>query len=262
MRGRPLLPARTAGRQPVTAPGHGLPRGCRSALPAPGAARGRLEAFLVALQDAGRSPATISNRWRALRHRFKYLGGEGESARSPMRRMTPPRVPDQSVPMFSSDELGPRVATCRGPGFEHQRDEAILGLLADTGTRCAERLALPVEDLDVGQDVAVVIGHGPSSAGMPFGPQTGLVLGRYLRARRRCSAPRATRLARWLLARDAASASTNGHARPIAGSARLPALTPASQRRTGALAARPGADFNASRVSRRCAAYPVRGGST
>ncbi len=172
---------------------------------AAGVRREHVESFLVALADAGRSPATISNRFRALQQFFKYLADEGETAESPMRRMTPPRVPEQPVAVLSAEDLRALLATCKGPGFEQLRDEAIIRLLADTGMRRAELLGLNVEDLDLDQDVAVVLGKGRLQRACPFGHKTGLVLDRYLRARGRHL--RATLPSLWLARRGPLSQS-------------------------------------------------------
>ncbi len=49
--------------------------------------------------------------------------------------------------------------------------------------RRAELLGLRVEDVDLDQDVAVVLGKGSRERACPFGDKTGQVLDRYLRAR-------------------------------------------------------------------------------
>jgi site-specific recombinase XerD len=152
---------------------------------AQGVAREHIEAFLVELFEAGRAPATVSNRFRALQQFFKFLADEGEITASPMARMTRPRVPDQPVDVVSEDDLRALLRSCSARSFEDVRDEAIIRLFVDTGMRRAELLGLRVEDLDLDQDVAVVMGKGGRQRGCPFGHKTGLVVDRYLRARAR-----------------------------------------------------------------------------
>ncbi|MGQ0802449.1 MAG: tyrosine-type recombinase/integrase [Actinomycetota bacterium] len=152
---------------------------------ASGVRRQHVEAYLVSLQEAGRAPATVSNRFRALQQFFKYLAEEGEIAESPMRKMPRPQVPDKPVEVLSEDDLKALLATCKGRAFEEVRDDAMIRLLVDTGMRRAELLGLRVEDLDLDQDVAVVVGKGRRQRACPFGHKTGLVLDRYLRARSR-----------------------------------------------------------------------------
>jgi site-specific recombinase XerD len=166
---------------------------------ATGVKREHVEAFLVSLQEAGRAPATVSNRFRALQQFFKYLAEEGEVAESPMRNMPRPQVPDQPVDVLSEDELKALLTTCKSRAFEDVRDEAIIRLFVDTGMRRAEMLGLRVEDLDLDQDVAIVVGKGRRQRACPFGHKTGLVIDRYLRARSRHA--RAERPELWLARR-------------------------------------------------------------
>ncbi len=148
--------------------------------------REHVESFIVGLQDAGRAPATVSNRFRALQQFWKYLHEEGEITESPMRNMTRPRIPDQPVPVLTDDRVRALLATCSDHSvFENLRDEAIIRLFIDTGMRRAELLGLAVEDVDFDLDVAIVVGKGRRQRACPFGAKTGKILDRYMRARRR-----------------------------------------------------------------------------
>jgi site-specific recombinase XerD len=172
---------------------------------AQGVAREHVEGFLVELLDAGRAPATVSNRFRALQQFFKFLADEGEITVSPMARMSRPRVPDQPVAVLTEDELLSLIGTCSTRTFEDVRDEAIIRLLVDTGMRRAELVGLRLEDLDLDQDVAVVYGKGGRQRACPFGHKTGLVIDRYLRARKRHKNTAAPEL--WLARRGTFNAS-------------------------------------------------------
>jgi site-specific recombinase XerD len=70
--------------------------------------REHVEAFLVSLQEAGRSPATVNNRYRGLQAFFRWLTEEGEVRESAMARMRPPKVPQHAVPILSTNHV-PRV---------------------------------------------------------------------------------------------------------------------------------------------------------
>jgi site-specific recombinase XerD len=146
--------------------------------------REHVEAYLEMLLERWK-PATASNRFRALQQFFRYLVDEGEVAESPMRRMAPPHVPEQPVPVLSEDDLRRLLADCEGKGFEDRRDAAIIRLLADTGMRRGELLGLRVDDFDLDQQVAFVVGKGRRERACPFGRKTALALDRYLRIRQR-----------------------------------------------------------------------------
>ena len=130
--------------------------------------REHLEAYLEAVLARWR-PSTASNRFRALQQFFKYLVDEGELKASPMAKMTPPQVPEQPVPLVSEDDLKKLLADCAGPGFEDRRDQALVRLLVDTGMRRGELLGMRVEDLDLDQQVAFVLGKGRRERPAPSG---------------------------------------------------------------------------------------------
>ena len=141
-------------------------------------------------------PATASNRYRSLQQFFRWLAEEGEIGESPMARMRPPQIPDEPPPVLSDDELRALLDACSGTGFDARRDTAVLRLLIDTGMRRGECAGLKLEDLDMDQDVALVLGKGRTPRACPFGKQTARALDRYLRMRR--SHPRADSPALWL----------------------------------------------------------------
>ena len=66
--------------------------------------REHVEAYLADLSDQ-RAPATVSNRFRALRQFWKWAVEEGEVSVDPMVRMKPPTVPEQPVPILNESEL-------------------------------------------------------------------------------------------------------------------------------------------------------------
>jgi site-specific recombinase XerD len=134
---------------------------------------------------ATRSPATASNRYRALQQFFAWLVEEEVIAVSPMAKMKPPAVPEQPVPILRDDEVRALLATCSGKTLEDRRDEAIIRLLYDTGMRRAELLGMTVSDLDLDGQIAFVVGKGRRHRACPFGAKTGRAIDRYLRLRDR-----------------------------------------------------------------------------
>ena len=146
--------------------------------------REHIEAFLEDLLTR-RKPATANNRYRALSQLFKYLEEEGEIAANPMVRMKPPKVPEVPVPVVSEDDLRRLLKAAEGKEFEDRRDTAIIRLFHDTGMRLAELANLTLDDLDLDQAVAIVLGKGRRPRAVPFGNKTATALDRYLRVRAR-----------------------------------------------------------------------------
>ena len=102
-----------------------------------------------------------------------------------MARMHPPIVPEQPVPVLTMDQLRALLAGCKSNAVLDRRDAAIIRLLVDTGGRLGEVAGLTLQDVDFENDVIHVMGKGRRGRALPFGQQTGVALGRYLRVRAR-----------------------------------------------------------------------------
>ncbi len=145
-------------------------------------AREHVEAF-IADQLSQWKPATANNRYRALQQFFKWLTTEGEIPDSPMRHMTPPKVPEAPPDVLGETQLRKLLKACDGKEFVDRRDKAILMLMIDTGMRRSELAGLAVEDVDFEYNLARVLGKGRRPRACPFGKKTAMALDRYIRAR-------------------------------------------------------------------------------
>jgi integrase/recombinase XerC len=183
--------------------------------------RRHVEAYMAHLIDT-RSAATANvvyralqqlMRWRALQQLMRWLLDEEEIDRSPMERMRPPIVPERPVPVLTEAQLRALLASAKSSSFVDRRDAAIIRLLLDTGGRLSEVAGLAVADLDFPEDVAHVIGKGRRPRALPFGQQTGLALGRYLRAR--AMERQADRPELWLAEKNRGALSSDGIGRML-----------------------------------------------
>lgn len=157
--------------------------------------RSDCEAFLVQLMERT-SASTAKTRHTGMSRFFAFLVEEEEIARSPMEKVRPPAVPEVPVPVLSDDELRALLKTCDGKTYADRRDTAIMRLFLDTGMRRSELAYLRLDDLDLDEQIAVVMGKGRRPRACPFGVKTATALDRYLRARARH--PRAAEPALWL----------------------------------------------------------------
>ena len=120
-------------------------------------ARGRLQEWTAELLENGSSPATAKTRMMAVRHFTRWLADEGEIPEDPFSRVRAPKVDEPVVPVLSEDQLRALVKACAAPvgectglpSLRHRRDEAIVRLLAETGLRAGECIALTVADVDL-----------------------------------------------------------------------------------------------------------------
>jgi site-specific recombinase XerD len=131
------------------------------------------------------SAATVARHYRSLQQLFRWLEHEEEIQQSPFVKMSPPAVPEQPVPLLTSDEIARVLDACKGSGFEERRDTAVFRLLLDSGLRVAELIGITLQDLNFDQDVALVLGKGRRERAAPFGNRTGEALRRYIRTRAR-----------------------------------------------------------------------------
>lgn len=145
--------------------------------------REHVESF-IADQVARWRPSTARTRFRDVQQFFNWCVGEGEIRASPMARMIPPAIPEGESPaVLTEDALRKLLKACEGPTFLERRDMAIVRLFLDSGMRLAELAGLRVEDLDLANGVAVVMGKGRRPRACPYGTRTAAAIDRYLRLR-------------------------------------------------------------------------------
>jgi integrase/recombinase XerD len=147
--------------------------------------RNLVATFTADLLDQGAEPATAQARHLAVRRFSKWLAAEGELPADPLDGMRPPKLDAKLVPVLSDDQLRALLRACEGRTLRDRRDEALVRLLAETGLRAGECVALRLDDLDVlGGTLLVRRGKGGGGRVVPFSPQTARALDRYLRLRR------------------------------------------------------------------------------
>jgi site-specific recombinase XerD len=149
--------------------------------------REHVEAYLVSLKDVGKAPASVALCYRSLKTFWSWLVDEDEIAVSPMLKMKPPKVPFTPPRLVDEDAFRKLLKAAEGRDFESRRDLALIRLLASTGMRRGECVALTMDDLDL-PSRAVVIRAGTSKSRRQrvarFGAKTAAALDRYLRLRR------------------------------------------------------------------------------
>jgi integrase/recombinase XerD len=147
--------------------------------------RATVTAYIAWLLDQGAEGNSAKIRQQALRRFAAWLVEEGELDADPLAGLKPPRVDSKVTPVLSAQQLRALLAACQGPTFTHRRDEALVRLMAETGLRAGETVALVVDDVDARAGTALVRrGKGGKGGMVPFGPQTARAIDRYLRLRR------------------------------------------------------------------------------
>lgn len=147
--------------------------------------RSAVHAFLTDLIDAGQEGNTARSRDLALKRFAAWMVSEGEIEENPLKGLKPPKADAKVVNALTDEQLRALIKACAGKSLQHRRDEAIVRLMAETGLRAGEVLALAVADVNL-QDGLLTVRRGNGSKGRvaPFGSQTAAALDRYMRSRR------------------------------------------------------------------------------
>lgn len=154
--------------------------GCPAVLDRP-----TVNAFVAGLLDTGAEAATARSRQLAVRRFSSWLAEEGETDRDELIGLKPPKLDEKVVPRLTDDQCRALVKACTGKDFIDRRDEAVVRFMLETTARAGEVLGIGLTDVDINRGLAV-IRRGKDGKGrpVPFGPQTGRALDRYLRLRR------------------------------------------------------------------------------
>lgn len=106
-----------------------------------------LRAYFLALRER-RNPGGQHQAYRTLRRFYCWLEQEGTIAQNPMRRLKPPKVPEQTLDPVPLEDVQAMLKTCEGKGLLDLRDKALLLALLDTGARAMELLSADLADFD------------------------------------------------------------------------------------------------------------------
>ena len=147
--------------------------------------RDLVKGFTADLLDSGAEASTARSRQLGVRRFSAWLAEEGEIDDDPLLGLKSPKLDHKVTPSLSDDELRLLLKACAGKDFRDRRDEAIVRLMAETGMRAGEVCGLEVTDVDLARGLVTVRkAKGGKARVAPFGPQVGVAIDRYLRARR------------------------------------------------------------------------------
>jgi integrase/recombinase XerD len=147
--------------------------------------RAPVNAWVAHLLDDGAEATTARARQLAVRRFSAWCAEEGETERDELIGLKPPKLDVKVTERLTDDQCSALIKVCAGKTFRDRRDEAIVRLLLETGTRAGELVSMTTADIDLGAGLAVVRrGKGFKGRRVPFGPATARAIDRYLRMRR------------------------------------------------------------------------------
>ena len=97
---------------------------------------------------ADHAPDTRHRYFREVRCFCNWLRTAGYTDNDPFRGLRNVRLPQKVVPPFTPAEIQTLLAACNGGTPLGSRDQAIILTLLDTSIRCAEAVALDLDDCD------------------------------------------------------------------------------------------------------------------
>ncbi len=159
-------------------------RWCETTGTPPELTKQQVQKFIAGLFERGSQASTVRARYAAVRRFSGWLAKEGEIESDPLADMAPPAVDTKITNPLSEAELRDLIKCCAGKTFRERRDEAIIRLMAETGMRAGECVALGTDDIDLLHGKAVVRrGKGAKGRIVAFGSSTAAALDRYKRIR-------------------------------------------------------------------------------
>lgn len=147
--------------------------------------RPTVNAFVAHLLDRGVEASTARSRQLSLRRMSAWLVEEEEIPRDELLGLKPPKLDQKVVERLTDDQCRDLIAACKGKEFRDRRDEALVRFMLEAIVRAGEVVAMGLDDIDLATGGAVIRrGKGGKGRQVPFGPQTGRAIDRYLRMRR------------------------------------------------------------------------------
>ena len=131
--------------------------------------RGLLVAYLVKMQQEGRSPSTISQHLAALKSFYHFLLREKEVENDPTANLESPRQFKKLPQVLTVDEISRLLQQPRPDRPAGLRDKAMLELLYATGLRVSELVALNVDQVNLEGEFVRCLGKGSRERVVPMG---------------------------------------------------------------------------------------------
>ena len=129
----------------------------------------QLREFVYALKDLGLAPATIRRQISAVRTYYRFLVGEGHTARDPSERLESPRQWRRLPTVLSVPEIERLLAAPNTDEPIAIRDRALLEFAYATGARVSELVGLGVQDVFYEEGLARIFGKGSKERVVPVG---------------------------------------------------------------------------------------------
>ena len=139
-----------------------------------------IRSFMALRANQGDSKATRSRKLSAIRSLFRYLAREGQITRNPGEAVRGPKQERKLPTVLTADDAKRLMDDCIRP--RSFRDQALLETLYSSGARVSEVVNLNLDDVDLHEGIATVLGKGRKERIVPLGSHAVRALAAYRRS--------------------------------------------------------------------------------
>jgi len=139
-----------------------------------------IRSFMALRANQGDSKATRSRKLSAIRSLFRYLAREGQITRNPGEAVRGPKQERKLPTVLTADDAKRLMDDYIRP--RSFRDQALLETLYSSGARVSEVVNLNLDDVDLHEGIATVLGKGRKERIVPLGTHAVRALVAYRRS--------------------------------------------------------------------------------
>ncbi len=136
--------------------------------------------YLALLHQRGTAPASIARKVSTVRSFYRFLVREGHLTSSPLEQVRGPRRPRRLPSYLTYEHVASLIEAADDDSPQGLRDRALLELVYAAGVRLSEVVGLDVDDLDLAEATARVMGKGGKERIVLLGAPAVDALRRYL----------------------------------------------------------------------------------
>jgi site-specific recombinase XerD len=141
--------------------------------------------YLIDSLESGLAASSLESYLKGIKIFAKWCHAEGEVPSYDLANVAAPKADEVILPSVSPGQWDALMATCSKDTLSGRRDEAILGLLRDTGLRARELVKVNLAEVDLREQSILAHGKGGRDRYVGYSDRTAVALDRYLRARRK-----------------------------------------------------------------------------
>lgn len=147
--------------------------------------RALVQAYMAETLGSGRlKPSSVESYLKGFKSFSRWCADEGEADSDTLAGLPAPKADEVILPSVTPEQWEALIGTCDRT-LRGVRDEAIFGLLRDTGMRASELVAINLADVNVREQSILVHGKGGRDRYVGYSDRTAVALDRYIRARRK-----------------------------------------------------------------------------